>query len=388
MDRMKLLLAAAVSLAVSAGANAGFEPGKIGLAHRGRIVADSSVFKPGQGTFCCWLKLDRDMAEKPAEMLWSAGENKPGWIYCKFDRNAIALNFRNDQGKYVGLRLPVQLKGGEWHHAAFTWGNVGGKGFIAIYLDGLLKARRTGVVLPSALNNGKFAVGYNSAHYYGPVFAGLIDEAAVYSLPLDAETIRKLWQAGLDGKTVQPGPGCRWYAALDGSAKAETGPEMDANNEKKMIRRASRGKVMKYPDELTFSYRIDPRVTEKTENSLCDGMDHTGILWKNGSREITCELPHTGNLSLIEITVRKYTRWYMLKELHVSLDDGSGEFGSPVIVKTYHAPWKSGNKDTDATCKDYVYRVEKPGKAVRVKIKAVGDAHMQIGEIRICGCNK
>ena len=102
-------------------------------------------------------------------------------------------------------------------------------------------------------------------------------------------------------------------------------------------------------------------------------------------------LQHTCELRKIEIVAAKVTKAYFLEEIQICLDNGSGEFGTPYIIQTYgEDPSKTFKKidyqkPFDETCRTYYYYWENPGRATRVKIKALGVSHMSLSEIRIIG---
>ena len=141
----------------------------------------------------------------------------------------------------------------------------------------------------------------------------------------------------------------------------------------------------KYDDELKFTYTVNERVSEKRPGSLNDGKESDPVTWKNTPREFICALPSTCNLRLIEIAAAKYTKWYLLKEIQVSVDDGAGEFSDPVVIKGYFEPSDFKGPLIDATCTNHHYKVENPGRAARVKVRMSGDAAMGLTEIRLCG---
>ena len=138
---------------------------------------------------------------------------------------------------------------------------------------------------------------------------------------------------------------------------------------------------------LDYSYTVDRRDVEKKPGSLHDGNLTEGISWHTkftSTTSITCELRETCDLDCIEIYVPKWTKWYIVKELRVSLDDGHGDFGDPVVLPGL--PRRTNFEGSrDASCTNHLFAVEKPGKAVRVRVEVVSDAAAAIGEIRLIG---
>ena len=374
-----------ISLAFAVDGAEKFVEGKIGMALEGRHAFPASVFSPGQGTFQCWFKPYCSPQEMHSSMLLSIGPNAPGWIFCMFNRGNLQISFKTEKGFDGGKLKNLEMSPGKWHHIAFSWGKYKGKTFLNLYLDGALKLHRENLRLPEKLSGDTFGLGYNTAYYAAPDFPGAMDEVAVYSIPLDAGTVHAAYQRGMNGNALEPGAGCTFYASLDGSFEFTKGQEADERLTRQMLRRSSRDtRIMKYSDELDFSYRIDQIVTEKGTNALQDANESTFVFWKDTPREIICELPHTSDLRLIEIAAPKFTKWYMLEELHISIDNGSGEFGSPRIIPAYSSQKNvqaAPGKDTGS----YYYTFENPGRAARVKIRASGKAYMALSEIRICG---
>ncbi len=377
----------AVCCILSASGAEKFVGGKVNQGFTGRHGFEKGGLTSAQGTFLCFFKLEKPFAETDA-MLFSAGSLGPGWFYLGFSKGALSFSFKNAKGSSAARLQGLELEKDKWYHLALSWGTYKEKSFVNIYLDGQCKLHQEKMEFPEKCSEGKLGLGYNTGHWVSPDFPGVIDEVAFYSIPLDAEAIREQYQAGMDGKSFPPGPGCVFYASLDGGFNVDKGPEPDAGKTKQMLRNASRKvKIQKYPDELPFTCVFNEKVKEKSPDSLNDGNEETAVFWKDRPLEIICELSHTSDVRLIEIVARKYTKWYMLKELHVSLDNGSGEFGPPQILHAYYAKTTNEAPTVDSSCRSYYYRVENPGKAVRVKIRAVGDAFMSLSEIRICGAS-
>ncbi len=142
----------------------------------------------------------------------------------------------------------------------------------------------------------------------------------------------------------------------------------------------------KYIDELKTEYSYDRKMLNDIGNKLLtDTSDKSMVTWRQHPLEIIFELPYTCKLSLVEIVAPKPTIWYRLEKLQISLDKGTGEFSSPETIKTYGEEPSQTEDVTDETCKTYIYKWHKPGKACRVKIIASGQGYMALGEVRICG---
>ncbi len=138
---------------------------------------------------------------------------------------------------------------------------------------------------------------------------------------------------------------------------------------------------------LDYTYTIDRRDVEKRPGSLKDGNLTDGVSWHTkfaATTAITCELRETCDLERIEVYVPKWTKWYIVKELRVAVDDGLGGFGDPVVLPGL--PRQTGSEgDRDASCTNHLFVVEKPGRAVRVRVEVVSDAAAAVGEIRLIG---
>jgi hypothetical protein len=159
-------------------------------------------------------------------------------------------------------------------------------------------------------------------------------------------------------------------------------PEKEA---KILLRKAAKSvKIKKYPNEVDFLYSFSKPIEEKIPNSLNDGNNNTGIRWHNTQLSIIGEFDRTINAEKIEIVTRKYTKWYLIKQIRVSYDDGSGNFGEPVIINAFAYNKPISKKTIDATCKEYIYTVPNLGKMCRFKLEIVNDAYGCINEIRVC----
>ena len=139
---------------------------------------------------------------------------------------------------------------------------------------------------------------------------------------------------------------------------------------------------------VPYTYTFDRRGIEKKAGSLSDGDRSTGLYWHTRwkeNTEIICEFRETMELERIEIEAPKHTKWYIIKELRVALDDGFGDFGDPVTLPG-HVPSPRGQKEMrDPTCSNYVFTVRNPGKAMRLKLTVLSDAYASITEIRMYG---
>lgn len=384
---MKKMFAGALfcaGLLFSATAEAQFADGKVNQGFSGRKAFDIPerlTFE--QGTLECFFQLDVPVSELNPAMLMSCGNNAPGWWYLRISKDSLGLHVKqNDKGGYAVVSTPVDgLRKGEWHHVAAVWGKYKEKGFLRLYLDGKLCAYRQ-VALPDKPSAGKLGIRYNSAYYAEKSFPGAIDEFVLYDVALSPEQIAARCK---DPANSRPGSGMIIHIPFDASYDVVQGAACDPEEARKMLRKASRkSKIAKYPDELPFNYRFEvPMPEEKKPGTLNDGDENTYVAWRQRQISLICELERTFDIAEVEIAAPKYTRWYMLKELHVSFDNGSGEFGTPVIVKCYGIQKHASRKDIDETCKMYYYRIPNPGKACRIRIKPVGDAYMSLNEIRI-----
>ena len=361
-----------------------FVEGKVNQGLSGRKAFDIPArLTFDQGTVECFFRLDVPVTELKPAMLLSCGNNAPGWWYLRINKDTLSFHVnQNGKGGYGIISTPVkELQEGKWHHAAVVWGKYKEKGFLRLYLNGTLRTYQQ-VSLPDKPSAGKLGIRYNTAYYAEKSFPGAVDEVVLYDVALSPEQIAARSKDPLNNK---PGSGMIIHIPFDASYDVEQGTVCPPDDAKKMLRRASRKtKITKYPDELPFNYRFEVPVTEeKTPGMLNDGNDGTYVIWRQRQISLICELERTCEIAEVEIAAKKYTRWYMLKELHVSFDDGTGEFGTPVVVKCYGNQKHASKNDVDETCKMYYYSIPNPGKACRIRIKPIGDAYMSLNEIRI-----
>ena len=141
-------------------------------------------------------------------------------------------------------------------------------------------------------------------------------------------------------------------------------------------------------DRIGYTYTVSRAGVEKAPGSLNDGDRATGISWHTKTRaktDIVCEFNETQNLGRIEILASKWTKWFIISEIHVSLDDGIGGFGEPFVLPGL-VPSPKGQKELrDASCTNHVFSIANPGKAVRVKVTVFSDAAVSIPEIHFFG---
>ena len=362
-----------------------FVPGISGKALDGRapLAFDPARLTPQGGSALFWFKLsDGALPLKRHAMLLGLGINKPGWFYIYLGRGHFGVNVRSAKSSARVECSASAVKPGEWYHAAVVWGKRK-EGFCRIYLNGKLSAYQR-LEMPEKFSSSNLAVGYNASHWKSPSFPGAIDELALFDVPLSEEMIQKIMAAGKKGKPSPELPGRLLYFPFEGNTTPTAGKSTPPEEAKKLLREAYRkAKITKYPDEVAFRYTYSQPTREKTPDILCDGNNGTGVSWRQLKVAVTGEFETTQNVTEIEIVTRKYTKWYLLKQLQVSWDDGSGNFGDPVIINTYAYGKPISKKLIDESCKEYVYTVKNPGKMCRFKIALVGDGHYGLNEIRV-----
>lgn len=368
-------------------AAAEFVPGWSGQAMRGRCSFPAVGLKSRHGGIQCWFRLDSSPVEMRDSFLLGIGTNREGWFHIRFNAGKLIVLSKSVQGTIQATADVGELESGRWYNLAVTWGQLHSRGKLMLYLDGLLKAQEQGA-LPDTFSPGNLGLGYNTAHYASPDFPGVIDEFAFYEYPLPEHEIRARMQSGfvLQQNLVSV-PGCLIYAAFDGHASSRQGAPLPPEKlTSYLVQQQQKQKILRYGDELDFQYSFDvPMPEQKTPGILNDGNDQNSVNWHNRKVAVICEFDRTCEVSSMEIIVKKHTKWYILKELHISLDDGSGSFAPPVIVKTYGVLPKSGVPLIDESCRSYCYQPVIQGYASRIKISFVGDAAISVSEIRIRG---
>ena len=119
-----------------------------------------------------------------------------------------ALSFRSGGGEGHDFHTNIDLRDGEWHHVAVTYGP---DHLLTMYSDGVavpLYSWEFDVPLtgPLMLNTGSATAsigGVNVTSPTGSHLTGEIDEATFYNRALDAEEIKAIFEAGSAGK-VKP----------------------------------------------------------------------------------------------------------------------------------------------------------------------------------------
>ena len=131
-------------------------------------------------------------------------------------------------------------------------------------------------------------------------------------------------------------------------------------------------------ERLDYDYTVSRRDVEKTPGALKDGDLKTQIVWHTRFKEetdIVCELPQPCDLDRIVLQETRHNKFYITKEIRVALDDGSGDFGDPIVLPPLTGPvWTN-----------FTWTVEKPGRAVRVKLTMVTDAYGALTEVALYG---
>ena len=141
------------------------------------------------------------------------------------------------------------------------------------------------------------------------------------------------------------------------------------------------------PDIVPYTYTVDRRDVEKKPGSICDGDTSTGLRWHTkfaAKTDIVCELSEGRAVDKVEIHLPKYTKWYIVKELRVAVDNGFGGFADPVVLPGL-VPSPKGGAIRDNTCTNHVFSVTGLGKVVRLKVSLTSDAAAAVNEIRIFG---
>ncbi|MBR2982347.1 MAG: hypothetical protein IKC80_03865, partial [Kiritimatiellae bacterium] len=141
------------------------------------------------------------------------------------------------------------------------------------------------------------------------------------------------------------------------------------------------------PDIVPYTYTVDRRDVEKKPGSICDGDTSTGLRWHTkfaAKTDIVCELSEGRAVDKVEIHLPKYTKWYIVKELRVAVDNGFGGFADPIVLPGL-VPSPKGGAIRDNTCTNHVFSVTGLGKVVRLKVSLTSDAAAAVNEIRIFG---
>ena len=141
-------------------------------------------------------------------------------------------------------------------------------------------------------------------------------------------------------------------------------------------------------DLINYTYTINRSGAEKRPGSLCDGDAERGANWYTtyqAATEIVCELKETHEIEKVEIFATKWTKWYIIKKLHVSVDNGVGDFADPVILPGLVPSSEDQKELRDNSCTNHLFTASNLGKAVRVKVTVFSGAAASIGEIRLYG---
>lgn len=381
---MKKYLVTALCFPILLLYGAKYHPGVAGQAFEGRVRLnfDQEKLTPRSGSVVFWFKTSCNTETVKNAMFLCLGINKPGWFYIRLNRGEFGIHFRNAKGGTTANCSARELGSGKWHHAAVVWGKRK-NGFVRIYLNGKLSLYQR-LPVPERFSSNVMAIGYNSSNWKAPGFPGMIDELAVFDVPLSEDMIKNIYDSGKNGKVYPECPGRLLYFSFDGNTSAAAGKSSSPDAAQKLLRMAYRkAKIKKYVDEIDFNYSFNVPSQEKTPYSLTDGNDGTGVVWRQIKPVITGEFDRTQDVTEIEITTRKYTKWYLLKQLQISWDDGSGIFSDPVLLNTYAFGKKAGKKLIDESCRKYVYSLKNPGKMCRFRITLIGDAYFGINEIRV-----
>lgn len=128
------------------------------------------------------------------------------------------------------------------------------------------------------------------------------------------------------------------------------------------------GTIGAAPVPFTYRFTAPQKVTEKAKGAVSDGDPATIAYWKGPRAVVECEFTSTTPLKEATVTLRKSTNWYLMKEVEVALDDGSGEFGDPQTVRVDIAPYGGKAPVIDSSCTNLVCRVPLSGRAVRARV--------------------
>ena len=137
---------------------------------------------------------------------------------------------------------------------------------------------------------------------------------------------------------------------------------------------------------LRYTCSIDRRSAEPAKDLLSDGDDSTGVRWHTkfkATTGIVCELSESREIDMVEIHIPKWNKWHIVDEIRISVDDGTGGFGDPLVMPGLERSPAGQKELRDATCTNHVFSARNLGRAVRIGFTLVSDAAAAVNEIRI-----
>lgn len=140
---------------------------------------------PSQASLSAWVKTDSSMQNNFGSIISSYGAQAGGRSYAMLSNGNGGIRFHTSSTSVDSSR---NLNSGEWYHVVSTWDGNTGK----IYINGELDTSSSS--LSSGSNNIDWEIGRSprGTNY----FDGEVDEARIYSRPLNASRVRALYEAG------------------------------------------------------------------------------------------------------------------------------------------------------------------------------------------------
>ncbi|WP_191330303.1 PKD domain-containing protein [Frigoribacterium sp. ACAM 257] len=183
----------ASALASHTGTSAGFD------GQSGGVATTTSYDSPNSYSLETWFRTTTTQGGK----LIGLGNQQTGYS-GNYDRHVYMeqdgrLQFGNWTGRMNLATSSASYNDGRWHHVVATQGAQG----MVLYVDGA--AVGTNSSASSDGFRGFWRIGGDSSWNSGSgYFAGSLDEAAVYSRPLDATTVAQHWALGADVPNASP----------------------------------------------------------------------------------------------------------------------------------------------------------------------------------------
>lgn len=167
-------------------------PGKTGGAalldgSSGLVYTVPGNIEMDRGTAALWARADTDMASDGYNFSLIRAQhlalNKIGRkLFFMTGNNVEGVGFKWDYG--LMNQEFLKFKPGEWHHYCIVWDKL--NGYRSLYVDGRLFRRHDSAHFPAGISG-------SAALEVGTGFRGAVDEFHVFSRPLDAAEIEKMY---------------------------------------------------------------------------------------------------------------------------------------------------------------------------------------------------
>lgn len=373
----------------------GFEAGKIDRGFSERFSVSLPENTGETGTIQFWVHLKNLPADnKKLNFIASAGLNKPGWFFLGMRGSELCIGI-TPSGSL--LYQPPAWTSGQWYNLAITWGNAGEKGYMLLYIDGILKTKKIhkDKIAFVPFNKNELVFNGNSAGGGKNDIEFILDEIYISRIPLSPQSILNNYRDNLQGKSAGC-PDIEIRLPLNGSTKpviAKQKPIDELQMDELVLKNLIRPMILKYENQIT-GVRYDHFLIEKEKGGqvLTDGNEDTWLTASSQESkkpwEVIFEFPMEYDLEEVEVVATKVYKAYYLGDIFLWTEDEDGKFIEAGMLTTWPKTWSSDPNvpNIDADCKKHYYTFKNINrKTRRVKFSSSSNFYKRFNEFYFRG---